>query len=239
MIKAYQGIGGAFKDTEEKRECTHVILTVDEYNNLIRNNNRLADEVKRYESEIDDIKKEAESSNQKAKDAAKMMMEASQRAVEEAREEIEEQKSLNANLLRISRERANADRKLKPKKEHTGYVVKSSQEKEFRYGVGREAETVIVWETTIQSPYAVSFEESVAKKQIEDDLMPANGNWLLCDIGITATFSKPYEELMEDEEFKKKNTIFKIRYRANYQQGYWEVVLTHLRALGPVPENMR
>ena len=44
---------------------------------------------------------------------------------------------LNENLLRIARERANADRKLKPKKEHTGYVVVSSTEKEYRYKINR------------------------------------------------------------------------------------------------------
>ncbi|WP_289466172.1 hypothetical protein, partial [Klebsiella pneumoniae] len=39
------------------------------------------------------------------------------------RAEKEYQKRLNENLLRISKERANAARKLKPKKEHSGYVV--------------------------------------------------------------------------------------------------------------------
>ena len=43
------------------------------------------------------------------------------------------QRELNANLLRITKERANAERDLKPKKEHTGYVVLTSAEKESRY----------------------------------------------------------------------------------------------------------
>ena len=38
------------------------------------------------------------------------------------RDESAHQRALNANLLRIAKERANADRKLKPKKEHTGYA---------------------------------------------------------------------------------------------------------------------
>ena len=45
-----------------------------------------------------------------------------------AEEEVSYQKGLNANLLRISRERANADRSLRPKKEHTGYAVVRSME---------------------------------------------------------------------------------------------------------------
>ena len=53
----------------------------------------------------------------------------------EAQKEVEYQRGLNANLLRISRERANADRKLKPKKEHTGYFVVSTLEKDCRFKI--------------------------------------------------------------------------------------------------------
>ena len=52
------------------------------------------------------------------------------------RAESAHQRALNANLLRISRERANADRKLKPKKEHTGYVVVVSEETDHQYKDG-------------------------------------------------------------------------------------------------------
>ena len=57
--------------------------------------------------------------------------------LEEERRESAYQRGLNKNLLRIARERANADRKLKPKKEHTGYVVVASEEKNTAIGTGR------------------------------------------------------------------------------------------------------
>lgn len=86
--------------------------------------------------------------------------------------EIADQRALNANLLRISRERANADRGLRPKKIHTGYVVVMSSEKEIRYKTGRnKLLTAKVWETVLQSPYSVDFTESQARQLIEEDLL--------------------------------------------------------------------
>ena len=71
---------------------------------------------------------------------------------DQAEKEVNYQKGLNANLLRISRERANADRSLRPKKEHTGYAVVRSMEKEYRYKISRHSwGKVMLWETVIQS----------------------------------------------------------------------------------------
>ena len=46
--------------------------------------------------------------------------------------------------------------KLKPKKEHTGYLVVFSGEKEHQFKDGnRRVKRVLLWETVIQSPYVV------------------------------------------------------------------------------------
>lgn len=54
-----------------------------------------------------------------------------QGALAQAQKDAAYQRHLNENLLRISRERANADRGLKPKKEHTGYVVMNMQKRKI------------------------------------------------------------------------------------------------------------
>lgn len=66
------------------------------------------------------------------------------RAVADLEEELERercensyQRGLNKNLPRIARERANADRKLKPKKDHTGYLVVVTGDREYRYRSGK------------------------------------------------------------------------------------------------------
>ena len=84
--------------------------------------------------------------------------------MEEACRKIEYLNGLNKNLLRIARERANADRKLRPKKTHTGYVVLTSSEKEYRYKIMRKETAVAgLWETALQSPYSVDFTEEQAR----------------------------------------------------------------------------
>lgn len=158
--------------------------------------------------------------------------------------EIADQRALNANLLRISRERANADRGLRPKKVHTGYVVVTSSEKEIRYRGGRnKLLTAKVWETVLQSPYSVDFTESQARKLIEEDLL-ARKNGLLADVGITMICSgSSYENLIETEDWKEikaaHNTLFSRQLRANYRVGYWEYIIQHTKPLGIVPADMR
>lgn len=158
--------------------------------------------------------------------------------------EIADQHALNANLLRISRERANADRGLRPKKVHTGYVVVTSSEKEIRYRGGRnKLLTAKVWETVLQSPYSVDFTESQARQLIEEDLLTEK-NGLLADVGITLIcHGNGYETLTEVENWKEikilHNALFSRQLRANYRVGYWEYIIQHTKPLGIVPIEMR
>ncbi|MCX4338000.1 MAG: hypothetical protein OSJ42_13400, partial [Bacteroidales bacterium] len=165
--------------------------------------------------------------------------------LEEERRESAYQRDLNKNLLRIARERANADRKLKPKKEHTGYVVVASEEKEYRYRDGKKWKKVKLWETVLQSYYSVDFTEEEARTQIERDLLPQDGAWLIMEIGISARYRGRYEGMIEDvsvkEDFMKRNILLagQQRLRANFRSGYWELVFMHTKALGIVPPDMR
>ena len=160
-----------------------------------------------------------------------------------AQEEAEYQKRLNANLLRISRERANADRNLRPKKEHTGYLVVFTGERDYRYREGKSWKKVKLWETVLQSPYSVDFTEEQARKQIEIELF--KGEWPITKIGITGRYGGAYENMMADgtvdQEFLQGNIELaqQQRLRANFRSGYWELVFMHTKSLGIVPVDMR
>lgn len=150
-----------------------------------------------------------------------------------------------SNLLRIARERANADRKLKPKKEHTGYVVVSSMEKEHRYkdGNGRW-HTVVLWETVLETPYTVDFcvEEvrHLIQELFQDD---EDGNWPIEKIGITGDYPKGYANMIYDkdwrEEYRNYNVMLERRLKANYRTGFWEMIFLHTKPLAAVPSDMR
>ena len=178
-------------------------------------------------------------------------------ALEAEQAENNYQRSLNENLLRISRERANADRKLKPKKGHTGYCVVLSVEKEHRYGTGKYMRRVLLWETVIQSPYGVDLPEELVRKQVTEELTceGATENSLIHRIGIDEFYPGSYaammknrnkrpwyeipEETDEPEEHKEENIMLLPHFRANFKTGYWEAVFSHTRPLGVVPWDMR
>lgn len=228
-------------------ECTHVIQTRQEYEMLLNQRDRAQREKEEAERaatrEITRVKQEAAHEADRAAQMAQAQID-DLLQVERKTAEIADQRALNANLLRISRERANADRGLRPKKVHTGYVVVMSSEKEIRYKTGRnKLLTAKVWETVLQSPYSVDFTESQARQLIEEDLL-ARKNGLLADVGITMICSgSSYENLIETENWKEikaaHNTLFSRQLRANYRVGYWEYIIQHTKPLGIIPADMR
>lgn len=241
----YKAVPGGQSDPE----CTHVILALKEYEKLLQEKARAEQEARstKYsaEREIEEAKRAARYTAQKAAEEARQTVADMEEALAAERAESAHQRALNANLLRIAKERANADRKLKPKKEHTGYVVVVSEEREYRYRNGRKWNKVKLRETVLQSPYTVDFSETEVKTQIERELFPKDDVWLIGRIGITGRYGGTYEEMVEDgsvdEEFLKRNILLKgqQRLRANFRSGYWEVICLHTKPLDVVPKDMR
>ena len=241
----YKAVPGGQSDPE----CTHVILTLKEYDKLLQEKARAEQEARstKYDAEraIDKAKRDASYTAQKAAEEARQTVAGIESALATERAESAHQRALNANLLRIAKERANADRKLKPKKEHTGYVVATSEEREYRYRDGKKWKKAKLWETVLQSYYSVDFTEEEARTQIERDLFPKGEAWLIAEIGISGRYGGRYEGMIEDtsvsEDFLKHNILLagQQRLRANFRSGYWELVFMHTKALGVVPPNMR
>ena len=226
-----------------------MILTREEYEQIVR-------QKAKAESEAAVAKSNAAAAIEQAdRDAQRKIREAAEETQEEinkihqdlseAESKIKYWQGLNENLLRISKERANADRKLKPKKEHTGYVVVSSTEKEYRYKVNRrDFETVMLWETVLQTPYPIDFTEEQAREETKELIgNDGRGNWLIARLGINMYYGGDYEDLLENSKWndpqpEEHNIMFKGRLRANYRAGYWEIIFSHTKPLGIVPADM-
>ena len=231
------------------QECTHVILKLKEYDKLLQEKARAEQETRntKYDAEraIDKAKRDASYTAQKAAEEARQTVADMEEALAAEKAESAHQRALNANLLRIAKERANADRKLKPKKEHTGYVVVVSEVREYRYRSGRKWKKVKLRETILQSHYTVDFSETEVETQIERELFPEDDVWMVSRIGITGRYGGTYEEMIEDssvdEEFLKRNILLmgQQRLRANFRSGYWEVICLHTKPLDVVPKDMR
>lgn len=245
-MMGYKEVPGGQSDPE----CTHVILKEKEYSQLLKEKAQAEQESRntRYDADraIQRAKSDAQRQVQQIDAEAQQRVSDMEGELATARQEVEYQRGLNVNLLRISKERANADRKLKPKKEHTGFVVVTVGEKEHRYKDGnRHWRSAMLRETILQSPFSTDFTEEQARKQIFEALFKPgeSGGWLIGKIGITAYYPNGYAELMDNREWdetrKTRNIAVDLRLRANFRAGYWELIVLHTKPLGQVPADMR
>lgn len=131
-IVGYKDVPGGSSDPD----CTHVILTLNEYKKIVRERDEairtVGIERQNADRQMNEEKKNAAYQIRQVRDQAVKEIAEMQGALAQAQKDAAYQRHLNENLLRISRERANADRGLKPKKEHTGYVVMNMQEKKLQ-----------------------------------------------------------------------------------------------------------
>lgn len=213
MEKVYKSMLG-WKPEDEKHAATHRILTEEEYQELL-------DQKARAEAGKREAEQQAERYKLKVDREARESIAAIQSDLNDANYEIQRLNDLNANLLRISRERANAKRGLKPKKEHEGYLVLSSQQFVYR----RKP----CWKTVVQTPYHASLPIDSIMPQLTDDLMNSYG----ARLGLKTAVPR-----FEDMGKATDNTLFSKNYKANYKSGFWEVEYLHTHAIA-VPEDMR
>ena len=231
------------------REWSNVILTLGEYDGLKREISSAQQAAKNAEynadKKIHQIQNEAQSRITDAeKKIAKNTAEWEKKLAAEQQESAL-QRGLNANLLRITKERANAERDLKPKKEHNGYVVLTSVEKESRYKDSYgHPRTITLWETAMETPYTVDFEAEQVRGLIRELTQEdEDGNWPIRRIGITENYPGKYANMIQDkewrEDYEEDNIMLERWLRANYRSGYWELVFLHTKPLAVVPPDMR
>ena len=227
-------------------ECTHVLLTRSEYDALLAKVACAERDARAAYTAASQKIAQAERNSAQAREAAYAEVDAIQKDLEEACHKIEYLDSLNKNLLRIARERANADRKLRPKKTHTGYVVLASSEKEYRYkAMRKETSVAMLWETVLQSPYSVDFTEEQARALTEELVRPNESDEALVSrISIDIYYNGSYEDMLHEQrrsgrQEESRNIMLKPKLRANYKTGYWEVIFLHTKPLGLVPAEMR
>lgn len=247
-MMGYREVQGNHEDPE----CTHVILTQKEYSNLLQKIHHSEYEAREakstMEKEIRGARSNAEYQVSRVREETGKELATVQEALGRANLESDYYRRLNENLLRISRERANADRNLPRKKDHTGYVVTYSAEKECRYKIDRRSwGRVLLWETVLQSPYSAEFTGEQAKRQIWEDLFTAYGDepWKIGRLGIDEEYDGKYEDLISESgwvtRYATKNVLLmpEVKLRLNFNVSFWEIVIQHTQPIGVVPPDMR
>lgn len=227
-------------DGNSDPECTHVILTLNEYNELHHRIRVAINDGKRAKEESSRAAAtsaaNAEKAVKKIQDEATQEIERLKKRVETERIGKEYQIGLNQNFKRIARERANAERGIKPKKERSGYVVLFSRQKKYKYRVNKhDMEEIYLWETVIQTPYVVSFTAEQAMMETRELFArDEHGKWLIGRLGIDGEYNGKYEDMLADRRcttWSDSNIIVEKSFNANVKAGYWEIIITHTKPL--------
>lgn len=231
-------------------ECSHVLMDREEYDRMLRYISEKEWAVTQARNEGDNAlamaNRSAREALAQAEKEAGERLQALRQELEAEKDESAYQRALNANLLRINRERANAERGLRPKKTRPGYIVLYSEEKDYPYRDGRKLIKVKMWETTLQSPYPTGLAEAAARRQLEEDLFSEENEWLSAAIGITGRYLDDYEKMRVEKHLNPNDPFFQgnialatlQRLKRNFRSGYWEVSLLHTKPLGDIPEEL-
>jgi len=231
MERVYKSMMG-YKPENEKNKATHIIVTLDEYNALQGDFERLKRELRNEKSsheqdkeyfniQLGDLKRQLDAKLAKLNEEA-------QEKIQEANFEVGRLEGLNKNLLRICTERANAKRGLKPKKEHDGYLLLESIEYEYRFvkQIRNRPKhlTLPSWKVKIQTPYDATLTLHQIEKMVHDDLINKFG----AKIGLTNVMTDGALERHEPNEIQEiwnssQRFIFKKIYKQNFKSGLWEV----------------
>ena len=182
------------------RECSHVILTRDEYTELVEENRRLKDyisrEPERQQQAVNQVVQQKDEKFQEMQQKAKAHMRDLLAREEEAERKAAVERELNEQLLRITIERANAKRGIYPKKDNAGYIAIRSSQYNQRYKDGKKhIKEAPAYKTLLQSPYDASIPRNAIEDEIFHDLFKQdilkNIRFYPCSNGITEGQTRP------------------------------------------------
>ena len=231
MLHAIRLSTGEFRVVESKG--THVVMTNEAFHDYVNVSRMLRDDIRRFTKESVEL-------HRRISDDAEMIssLRAKLAAVEGTSKELSRQKdaleqsvasikdelakltddlahaeSLNKNLKRICRERANQVRGIP--KNSDGYVVLVSQEWREK---AQNGQLIRGYKTTIQSPHDAGMDDETAKRQIFDDLV----NGVLADLGC------PYYEQINGKPAEpiEEMSMYRLIFTADYRSGWLVTIYT-------------
>ena len=207
-----------------------------------------------------DVRRQAEADAEKKAAAAQtdarrigQEVDSLRKQLAEAQAAVQNEKTLNENLLRIMRERANQSRSLRPKKKHDGYLVLESRQWKEKYkvdvwdtedhmmryggnfGVARKKgylrtvqKTADTWKSLLQTPYESRIPLDQVRYKVEEELFRKG---ILTNIGCTGM----YDGYKDGAFDKNENILYRWVFKANHHSRLWELEIYTTNEL-TVPE---
>lgn len=232
-----RGSFGRMLETDDwDREATEVRLEPDEYKEMCQKLDSQRARISGLNAQLNNTKRLLEQAQQQLwqTEAENNRLNAEKNKAQAA---LTQQQALNAGLLRISRERANAARGLTPKKERSGYVVLSSTQAVEHVS---KSQTAGVWHSVVQTPYNTALPLEAIQPQIEQELKEN----IYGRLGVAYVAGRLENGKIDAVRYDREGrtiegcALYRLSYRANYRAGLWEMVWFTTKAL-TVPEDFR
>ncbi len=197
-------------------------------------------EVYAKQQELQAQMRQAQSEQQKVQWDCEKKLAEMQARIEAAEHELQAERQKNQGLRRITIERSNAERGLKPKKQHSGYVLLSSEPFKLKAYQSRYEKAIFLFRTKIQTPWPVTLHQEDVLQAVREILRPSDGQEALIKrLGITAAINGGYDEVTAEQ--KKKNVLLyanDLELRTNFRSGFFDLTITHTQPLDAVPADV-
>ena len=146
------------------------------------------------------------------------------------------------SMLKIYKQKANAEKGQYPKKQHTGYSLINSYCRDYLYYHHGNRRKTFIHESVFQTPYPLDVNYDDANDMVEHDLLSNDDGSLSSYLGIDeVNITGWYEKILDiyrQTDFDELNILYNFNLRMNGRERYWEVVLNHTKSLGPPPNEI-
>ena len=230
--------GSIIRKTNNQNDASHILLAKDDYRKMLESIEYLQEKLDRIQNNNNSV---SLLNGLKMVESYKNTISELTTQNDNIIRECDRLKRINDTFLRQVKERANSDKKLFPKKQHSGYCLVSSNPKTYRYKDRNNIKFIDVYETIIQTYYSLEYAYEDIYSNIIFDLT-AKTNKSLSIVEILG-----FNELNTSDdytfiEYNPENIeyCFGLKLRANGRDNYWEAVLYHIKPLqNAIPANLR
>ena len=236
MLHAIRLSTGEFRVVESKG--THVVMTNEAFHDYVNVSRMLRDDIRRFTKESVELHRRISDDAEmisslraklaavegtskelsRQKDALEQSVASIKEELAKLRDDLAHAESLNKNLKRICRERANQARGL-PKSSSDGYLVLIEQEWRERTSSTSSTTRQVIrgYKTVIQTPLDAGMDAETAKKQIFDDLI----NGVLADLGC------PYYEQVNGRPAEpiEEMSMYRWVFTADFRSTFWNITI--------------
>ena len=230
MLHAIKTSLGSYKVVDG--DGKHVIMESEEFHDVVKVSRMLRDDIRHFTNEnvtlhrqisddaqiIGSLKSKLATVEKTAKELSRQKDELEQSVASikdelaKLTDDLAHAESLNKNLKRICRERANQVRGIP--KNSDGYVVLVSQEWREK---AQNGQLIRGYKTTIQSPLDAGMNDETAKRQILEDLVN----------GVLADFGCPYYEKVNGRPVEpiEEMSMYRWVFTADFRSTFWNITI--------------